>query len=101
MDRPDIMYASKELCREFAQPRKSSVVKLKRLIRYLVHHPRLVWNFRYAKSADQNNVLDVYSDTDFGVYEDEALDFRWHCQHRWTYSEMLVEDAVHDCPVVS
>ena len=35
-DRPDLMFSSKELCREFAQPTRASFTKLKRLVRYLV-----------------------------------------------------------------
>lgn len=34
-DRCDIVYAAKELCREFAVPTKSSCGRLKRLVRYL------------------------------------------------------------------
>ena len=33
MDRPDIAYASKELCRDFARPTGRSAVRLKRLVR--------------------------------------------------------------------
>ena len=42
MDRRDLAYASKELCREFATPSRTSWEKLKRLARYLVGKPRLV-----------------------------------------------------------
>ena len=42
IDRPDISYAGKELCREFAIPNKNSFLKLKRLVRYLCGLPRLV-----------------------------------------------------------
>ena len=38
-------------------------MKLKRLVRYLVTRPRLVWRFDYEKAATH---LDVFSDTDFG-----------------------------------
>ena len=41
-DRPDISYASKELCRELSEPNQSSVKKLTRLVRYLAGMPRLV-----------------------------------------------------------
>ena len=63
LDRPDMMYSAKELCREFASPTQSSVRKLKHLVRYLVHHPRLVWRFDYAV---QQTHLDIMSDTDLG-----------------------------------
>ena len=63
MDRPDIMHSSKELCREFARPTRNSVTKLKRLARYLVTRPRLVWHYRFNDPAQH---LDIVSDTDFG-----------------------------------
>lgn len=63
LDRPDVMYSAKELCREFASPTRESVIKLKRLTRYLVNHPRLVWRFDH-ESPKQH--LDIMSDTDFG-----------------------------------
>ena len=63
MDRPDTMYSSKELCRDFAQPTRHSVIKLKRVVRYLVTRPRCVWHFGVE---DSSTVLEVFSDTDFG-----------------------------------
>ena len=63
MDRPDIGYATKELCRHFQQPTKESVEALKRLVKYLVGRPRLVWF--YPMQAG-NNRQDVFVDTDYG-----------------------------------
>ena len=40
-DRMDIQYTTKEICRDMANPRKSSFGKLKRLARYLVEHPTM------------------------------------------------------------
>ena len=63
MDRPEVAFASKELCRHFAHPTKVGVEALKRAVRFLVGMPRLVWNFPFQKrTAD----LKVYVDTDFG-----------------------------------
>ena len=42
MDRPDICYATKELCRCFSQPTKAAVDCLKRLVRYIIRRPRLI-----------------------------------------------------------
>ena len=61
-DRPDIAFSSKELCREFSVPNKSSFQKLKRLARYLAGLPRLVYMHPWQQLPD---VLDVYVDTDF------------------------------------
>ena len=61
-DRVDIAYSAKELCREFAIPTKKSYAKLKRLVRYLVGAPRLLYTYPFQ---DPTNQLDVYVDTDF------------------------------------
>lgn len=63
LDRPDTTLSAKELCREFADPGKSRIVKLKRVVRYSALYPRLVWSFNFG---DQGAHLDVFSDTDFG-----------------------------------
>ena len=63
LDRPDLGYASKELCRDFAEPSWGSFVRLKRVVRYLVHKPRLVWHFDFEAPV---NDLNVHVDTDFG-----------------------------------
>ena len=60
LDRPDVAFATKELCREFAQPTKKSVEKLKRLVRYLRHHPRLVWRYDYENVS---TYIDTHVDT--------------------------------------
>ena len=45
LDRPDIADASKELRRAFARPTANDVEALKRLVRYLVHAPGVVYQF--------------------------------------------------------
>ena len=47
LDRPDVAFATKEFCREFSAPTVHSFQKLKRLVRFLKHHPRLVWHFGF------------------------------------------------------
>ena len=44
-DRPDIMYAVKELCREMSNPNSRSMARLKRVGRYLVAKPRQIWRY--------------------------------------------------------
>lgn len=61
-DRPDISFASKELCREFAVPPVNSFKKLKRLARYLAGMPRLVYEFKWQNMPDAH---DCFVDTDF------------------------------------
>ena len=62
LDRPDLGFSAKELCREFSQPTKLSVEKLKRLVRYVVNAPRLVWKYDFQPDVKD---LDTYVDTDF------------------------------------
>ena len=47
LDRPDIAFAAKELCREVASPSRTRVVKLNKLVRYLAKCPRLILRFDY------------------------------------------------------
>ena len=61
-DRTDIAFSCKELCREFAVPNKNSYLKLKRVIRYLVGLPRLVYKFDFQSLPTH---ADIYTDTDF------------------------------------
>ena len=61
-DRCDISYAAKELCREFAIPNKDSYARLKRLVRYLVGLPRLIYRYDFQEMPSH---IIVYSDTDF------------------------------------
>ena len=63
MDRPEVAYAAKELCRHFAHPTKIGVEALKRAVRFLVGLPRLVWAFPFQSHSHK---LKVYVDTDFG-----------------------------------
>lgn len=58
LGRPDVTFATKELCREFAQPSKGSAQRLKRLVRYLVHSPRLMWKFD-IQDEDASNSLSM------------------------------------------
>ena len=63
MDRPEVAFAAKELCRHFAHPTKAGVDALKRAARFLVGMPRLVWHFPFQSHSKD---LNVYVDTDFG-----------------------------------
>ena len=62
LDRPDVAFAGKELCREFAHPTTADVEALYHLVRYLTHHPRLTYFFPWGGDTD---VVDVMVDTDF------------------------------------
>ena len=47
MDRPDIQYSTKEVCRAMSKPARGDWRKLKRIVRYLIGHPRLVSKFEW------------------------------------------------------
>ena len=63
LDRVDIQYATKEICRDMATPKESSMVKMKRLARYLLRCPRQVLVFRPC--LEENPEMLVYSDSDW------------------------------------
>ena len=60
-DRPDCAFAAKEICRWMSQPTELGLQDLKRLGRYLVGKPRLIWEYRWQEAHH----FDVYSDTDW------------------------------------
>ena len=61
-DRPDIHFATKELCREMSEPTLRGWNRLKRLGRYLVAYPRYVQEFkRQWKQAE----LVTWVDTEY------------------------------------
>jgi hypothetical protein len=63
LDRIDLMFAAKEVCREMAAPTKSSWHRLKRLVRYLLKYPRAEWRFKTGQFAKME--LKVFSDSDW------------------------------------
>ena len=60
-DRPDIMFAAKEVCRLMAKPTDTAMGALKRLGRYLRDRPRLVFSFDFQCARQ----WEVYTDTDW------------------------------------
>ena len=61
-DRPDIQFATKELCREMSEPTLRGWNGLKRLGRYLVAYPRYVQEF---KRQGKQPKLVTWVDTDY------------------------------------
>jgi hypothetical protein len=60
-DRPDCQFAAKEICRWMSSPTELALLALKRLCRYLVGRPRLVFRYPFQSAAS----IDCYSDTDW------------------------------------
>ena len=61
LDRADISYTAKELCRRFQSPTCADMAKLRRLGQYLADAPRLQYWLPWQDAAE----LRVYTDTDF------------------------------------
>ena len=60
-DRPDVIFAAKEVCRLMSKPTDLGMAALKRLGRYLRRRPRLVFQMPF-QTAER---WDVYTDTDW------------------------------------
>ena len=63
LDRADVQFAAKEICRTMSRPRLSGWARVKRLARYLAAHPRLKWKF--TGDTESSKYLDVFSDSDW------------------------------------
>ena len=50
-DRPDVMFAAKEVCRLMASPTEGSWAALKRMCRYLAGLPRLIFKYRFQEAS--------------------------------------------------
>ena len=61
-DRPDIMYAVKELCRGMAKPIRLHWHKLKRLGRYLLENSRTAMRYDWQRQEPE---ITGYSDSDW------------------------------------
>ena len=62
MDRPDLQFAIKEICREMSKPTTGSWRRLVRVGRYLKGRPRLVWDFAMQ---DQTDDVSIFTDSDW------------------------------------
>ena len=61
-DRPDIMFAVKEICQSMSSPSRGAWKKLKRLGRYLVAHPRAVLQYHWR---GEERDVDGFTDSDW------------------------------------
>ena len=64
-DRIDLQFAATEACRQMSGPRASGEARMKRIARYLLKYPALVWKFGRAESEE--DVVDVFSDSDWAA----------------------------------
>jgi hypothetical protein len=61
MDRPDLSFATKELCRRMSAPVAADAASLRRVARYLSDEPRTVYHFAWQATGSFN----AFVDTDF------------------------------------
>ena len=61
----DLQFASKEACRQMSNPRVSGVDRMKRIARYLLKYPKLVW--KYDRGKTDEHVIDVFSHSDWAA----------------------------------
>ena len=64
--RPDLAFASKELCRRFAAPTTTSMRKLVSLIKYLSGTPKTVYKYEWQQLP---SATETFCDTDFAGCE--------------------------------
>ena len=94
LDRSDIQYAVKEICRGMAAPTVGDRKKLKRLARYLVGVPRVVWKYdtQWAAGGFQG-----YSDSDWAGCKRTArstsggtIMLGQHCLKTWSATQKSI-----------
>ena len=64
-DRPDISFATKELCRSMSAPREEDMGSLKRVCRFLKGKPRLVQRIPGTVLREGARTVKVYVDSDW------------------------------------
>ena len=61
-DRPDMLHASKEVCREMSKPSIGGLEKMTRIGKFLAGRPRVIWEF---PNQEPQEVIDVYVDANW------------------------------------
>ena len=61
-DRPDVQFAVKEACRDMSAPTQRSLWRMRRVVRYLVGAPRLVWKYQWQPETE---LIEVFADANF------------------------------------
>ena len=94
MDRADIQYAAKEVCRGMSAPNRGHLKSLRRLARYLIFAPRVVWKFGRQQSVEE---LSAFSDSDWAGCKETgrstsggALLRGEHCLRTWSSTQRFV-----------
>ena len=69
-DRPDIQFATKEICQGMSRPTVGGLRKIKRAVRYLVGARRLVWKYGDMEGGAVDAMIDIYVDSDWAGSKD-------------------------------
>ncbi len=93
-DRPDIQFATKEICRSMADPVQKDWCKLKRLIRYMKGKPRLIHKMVWQKAWSQYS---VYSDANWANCKETrkstsggCIMLGVHCVRSWSKTQSVI-----------
>ncbi len=62
LDRPDVQFSAKEVSRGMSKPTQGDLIRLKRLIRYLIKYPRVVFEYPHRLMP---KMLSVFCDADW------------------------------------
>ena len=63
-DRSDIQHGTKELCAQMARPTVGGMKMVKRMGRYLLAAPRVVWIME-ERDDEEDVAIEVYTDSDW------------------------------------
>ena len=88
LDRPDIMFSTRVICRDMSTPKIRMTLCLKRLARYLVTHKRLRWLYPYQPPPE---FVDVEGDSDWAGNEDDRKSTMCSAE---MYGKHLIDFAV-------
>ena len=75
-DRPDIFFASKECSRRMSAPRNGDWTAIKRVVRYLLGKPRLVWKFKWQEGP---KFVSAFSDSNWAGCHDTRKSISGAC----------------------
>ncbi len=93
-DRPDIQFATKEVCRAMSDPSDHDWDKMKRIVRYLKGRPRMVYKMKWQQMWSK---YDVFSDANWANCKVSrkstsggCIMFGSHCIRTWSKTQCTI-----------
>ena len=93
-DRPDMLYASKEVCREMSSPSVSGLEKITRIGKILARRPRVVWEY---PNQEPQEAIDIYVDASWAgcrrnrkSTSGECAILGRHCPKAWSKTQSII-----------